>query len=821
MEAVESNRPEADEPVGRPRGVDVTVVSFAVLGLSIILLVLVGNYWLPTMSDEYSVDASYRHFMNAAVGGPYAYGPDIVFTHGPLGFLAFADVHPFATPLRLVINTICAATAISLYAYLFTPPGAMRSPLYLLAVVGSVLLILATNLLAPLMLYSGIVMLLAAALFGAPYRTFPGCQEMLLLLAAVAAFSKFSNFGLSLAIVGLFATYDAVRNRRIPWILPKYLAILAVVWMAAGQPLLALPDFVLNNFHLSSQYGSGIAQMGPRDQEVALLALFVVIGLGMSAAIFYTMWRRDGWWAAIPTLAFGAFIYGGMKVGFVQYSTGHLEQGFLILSLLAFVVGIAIAPLLEGKRKGIGLGAFLAVPFVALMGIQSWVDQAPWNRILGIPQKVMVATGDIGTILAQPTAFQKLYDEGFDRIRAQNPIPQREGTYDIFPDNQTLLLANRLDYSPRPAFEAIITVSTRLMDLNIAHMRSEKAADNILYYPDNSDGRLPAIVDGQLLPELWTRYDVDELAGRSALLKRRETPGSYRMEVIREETIGLLDPWVLPDFAGPVWVKAEIRLSALGRLAAFLYKIPPIRLEVTTYAGHKEYGGVVAAVAEGGFLLSPTMNATSEFMSVPDLAMNGLAPSDSYRVKQAQILDPGIAKLLYESEIHIVYERIVIERPDPFYAPVGAAADQSAIVAAILRNASAPNMRTINVSHEGNTIPAIRSAGAFKATGSAPAGATGLSFIVHIDGDAGPKADEGFKPTPDGIDVAVVFRDAGGAELERQAHTIDPSLSKDVRDPTRITFSAPSGAVQFEIDVSERTNGAYDSASFYDFQWAQ
>ena len=215
------------------------------------------------------------------------------------------------------------------------------------------------------------------------------------------------------------------------------------------------------------------------------------------------------------------------------------------------------------------------------------------------------------------------------------------------------------------------------------------------------------------------------------------------------------------------------------------------------------------------------MNTTSEFISVPDLAMNGLPPADSYRVRQAQIVETGLLAMLYDPKIHLVYERIVIDRPDPFYAPTGVTAQQAAIVAMLMRNANAPGSRIINLTHEGDTIPALRSAGGFKTRGDVPKGAVTLSFLVHIDEEAGPKADEGFKPKPDGIEIALIFRDANGAEIGRQLSTIDPSVDRDVRAPTKVSFELPTGIAQFDMEVSERTNGAYDSASFYDFEWAQ
>ena len=70
--------------------------------------------------------------------------------------------------------------------------------------------------------------------------------------------------------------------------------------------------------------------------------------------------------------------------------------------------------------------------------------------------------------------------------------------------------------------------------MNAAHLRSDRAADHILFDVWTIDGRFPTQDDSLSWPELLTRYDIKRVAGRYILMKKSVTPRHYELTPITE-----------------------------------------------------------------------------------------------------------------------------------------------------------------------------------------------------------------------------------------------------------------------------------------------
>src|SRR5207244_2766799 len=131
----------------------------------------------------------------------------------------------------------------------------------------------------------------------------------------------------------------------------------------------------------------------------------------------------------------------------------------------------------------------------------------------------------------------------------------------------------------------------KLAELNAAHLRSDRAADHILFDVWTIDGRYAAQDDSLSWPELLTRYDIKRVAGQYILMEKSVTPRQYKLTPIGETVARFDEAIEVPSMiGGPVWVKIDIRRTLYGNIIAMLFRPPRVSLTVVTRSG-RTYGG--------------------------------------------------------------------------------------------------------------------------------------------------------------------------------------------------------------------------------------
>jgi hypothetical protein len=244
-----------------------------------------------------------------------------------------------------------------------------------------------------------------------------------------------------------------------------------------------------------------------------------------------------------------------------------------------------------------------------------------------------------------------------EALRAKTPLPQLTGATDIYSYDQAIVFAHRYPYQPRPVIQSYAAYTPELAAMNAAHLRSARAARNVIFRIAPIDGRFPALEDGLSWPELLTRYDLRAVTDRFAILEKSDAPRSYQLRPVRRqlvrfgEVVGLS---VRSEF--PVWVEFGIRPTLAGRMASVLHKPPVLMIKVTTESGRASEHRLVPGMAKAGFLLSPLINDHLDFAALAiadrskldrervatfELAIgNGFSPEAMY--------EPSVALSVYE-----------------------------------------------------------------------------------------------------------------------------------------------------------------------------
>lgn len=513
------------------------------------------------------------------------FGPEVSFTYGPLGFLRAQHAHGDLPAALLAWRTAgmlaLAATLVALVAPL---PRARRALLGVAliafwndentAVVCATLLVVAWLL---------------------PARPRPWWQVgVAVAWLAVLSHIKLTHLAHALCGIGVAAVTLAARGdgRRAVAVLGTFAAAFVAIWLAAGQALTNLPTYLHQGWHIASGFsrGMGVNELSWHVWLAGQVVVGALVLAGLSAA------RRRATWPALAFLFAAWFMV--WKHGFTR-ADGHVV-GFFVTTLL---LSLALPPHL-GARRWTWLDA---CPLLCVVGLASF-DASIVGRL---PRVVGERLSSGARALLRP----EVRDDGrsgLDRPDLRAAIGR--GTVDLLGWDQALVLANDLEYTPRPVFQSYSAYSGPLLRQNLAFFRSERAPGFVIARLQSIDGRFPTQDDGLVLAELPRRYEPLSWTSHDILLRRRGGDrGPETRELLLDRAVELGEEVTLPATRDrALWLRVEVEPTLRGRLRTLLVNEGRLNLVVTDDAGTTREHRLIPAMAEEGFVIQPLIEQQSE-----------------------------------------------------------------------------------------------------------------------------------------------------------------------------------------------------------------
>jgi hypothetical protein len=288
--------------------------------------------------------------------------------------------------------------------------------------------------------------------------------------------------------------------------------------------------------------------------------------------------------------------------------------------LLIGLMGLTVAwPILQGMGERARLmGGVLGIIVLTYASVAFNLcvpEKGLFSRFAGTldPRVVLSPT----QLIYNASGLKAAYENRFTEIRAEYPLPELNGGVDVYPWDQVIIFAHGWRYAPRPVFQSYSAYTPELAEMNAAHMRSDYAADNLLFAVRTLDGRFPSLDDGCSWPELLTRYDVRGAAKDFVLLKKSALPREYHLVPLKDSPIRFAEPVALPTAGnGPIWAKLEINQTTLESLISAFYKPPSLTLAVSLRGGQRFYFRLIPGMARSGFLLSPLINDNASYVAL-------------------------------------------------------------------------------------------------------------------------------------------------------------------------------------------------------------
>ena len=585
--------------------------------LLLFVLCLLTVVWLSPGLPYPEQDSAWVVALNQAVADRLRFGRDVIYPLGPWGNVYAGQYHPATDGLMLAGG---AVVALALAFGLSVLARGSRRWVVLLAP----LLIATVGQRDPVFITMPLLLLAVAVTVAWPGPPDPrdewpakwraGALVLLTISCALLALIK-GTFGTQAApMVGL-AVLALLSNRR-HWLAALLLACYATslvgFWLLAGQRLIDLSAYITTMPVVISVYSEGLALGGPAS-DIAVYLWGVV-------ALLWLLWggRPPSERGDILLLSLGLLftLFVAFKSGFVR----HDEHALIAAGTLAMMPVVLVAQLRPRQ-----LAAAVLVTLSALVFISHHYAGYEWPSFTRGRDRLMMATSGAWTRIADPGRLQRLFDADMAAVRTAMPLPHVAGPTDIYSSGQMILLANGLEWSPRPALQSVTVLGETLAKADLNHLEgadgSHPPVQNVFYRVESEDNRLRSTEDGLSWRALLTEFRVAgyDRALDMALLRRQSgarggaLPGAELLNGQYRLGEGVELP-ILPT--GVAWATLDLEPTLAGRLASLLFRPPVLTITIRYANGPVEQFRLVSALARAGFLLTPRILHTTDMLSM-------------------------------------------------------------------------------------------------------------------------------------------------------------------------------------------------------------
>lgn len=616
---------------------------------ALLMLPLVAAHLGPLRASVTSegLDPSWMAALADAAARGAAFGRDIVFTGGPLSALYTGFFEPaMAWPIAGfgLVGTV-ALTVVA--GYLIAQRG-WPAALALVVVLGTGVLLRDTMALLP-------ALLLVLLLTGDP-RPGPMVRLAALAAGAVFALAKFSTVPL-LILACLLADLLALSRRQWPWHSLASVALIALAFSLAGQNPLALGDWVRGSLETSAGYSAAMSLPGRPLELAAWTALTGILGATV-LRLALSDWRRGErcvFAIAAEVTILAGFLFLALKTGFVRHDL-HSLIGWGCLSIAAALIGTSPAARRDPPTATIAL----AIAVLALLPGPALVQRTLIPDYSAQPLATARAAQEAGEVLLRflryPTGWKREAEVRLAAARASlrssHPLPAIDGTIDMVPSNQALLIAHGLAYRPRPTVQEYTSYAPWLIARNRAHFEGPHAPVNLLMQPGSIDSRHPASAEGALWPLILSRYEPVERIRDMILLRRRDTavPVPSGPPIMIEAKFDEDVP--LPVGQAAVLMAAVIKPTPAGRLMDFLFRPPIVTLSTIDADGRRSLWRAVPGMMSEGMVISPTVTTADDFR---DLALGRMDRTDWSRPVAIRLSSGILGGIAYGRSVTVTF----------------------------------------------------------------------------------------------------------------------------------------------------------------------
>jgi hypothetical protein len=346
------------------------------------------------------------------------------------------------------------------------------------------------------------------------------------------------------------------------------------------------------------------------------LAAFLIFAAVFGAIVLSPLIRKVHSGSAAGHLLIAAvlvvFGFVGFKAGFVR-PPEHTDISWGVLA----IAGAAYTAVMAETKLRWFIAAMSAVSLVIAFELPQGVTG------LAIPQTITERLQVIGFSLTQLSdlalnpwgwlrAQEANMEQGRATVRAAIPLPHLAGSVDILPSMQSGVIAAGLQYRPRFAVQDYIGYRSALINENHRSWFGPRSPDFILFALGPIDGRLPALSEGALWPDLLRYYEPFQRTDGFAVLRRRRVVSPPLLSNSVTRVVRLGDWFELG--VDPIFLALDVRPNAFGMALDVLFKPPAVNLRIRFEDDSETVYRIIPEIARAGFVASPFVQTADDYL---------------------------------------------------------------------------------------------------------------------------------------------------------------------------------------------------------------
>ena len=559
--------------------------------ICLIIAILLTLWLLPIYSDGLSevmlkngpVDGSMKIGLNWLNTLDLKFGKDIVFTYGPLFFLANNYVLSFNEPIIIFAN-IFNIILWFLVLFLLSLNIAKRldfndskarivSHTVLIAAFISILNIFIG--LSELLLLTSFLILFNVLEDESANKIKYFWLVTASFFLSIISLIKFVYFVISIAfiLIAIIVFLIAKKYLHLAPLLAGYVFFYLLFWVLLQKSFGSLFLYIKNSLIITFGYSENVQRFGAGWEAKFDLLFVVLLFLLWVGILMYGIIKKNKsiifyFLLSLPVLF---LIY---KQGFMRADYFHTQEYFrFVIYLLIFTI------LIFSKRLWKIFPIFLILFILALPFRSAYDTYSIREQLANNSHALSEATRIFLPWKADIEKTKIIEDK--QKLKQDNPIGANlisrikdNETVDIFTYEIYQLYINDLNWSPRPVFQSYNAYNPSLDEMNASHFRKINAPEKIIYRILGTDDRYSIYDEPKVFMELLKNYDfVDYDTNGFGLLEKRETAINFEQETVSKDAGEIGRQIKVPDVKdGYLFCKLDINQSLFGKFKNLIYK---------------------------------------------------------------------------------------------------------------------------------------------------------------------------------------------------------------------------------------------------------
>ncbi len=431
---------------------------------------------LATLGPSPGLDQGYLTGLSMAHVDGLRWGPDIVHTFGPLGYLYL----PRAFSGEIVaLSIVYHALVYSSFFAVVIWQLRHRYGAYV-AVAGSFVLFCLLRLDAPEETTMTAVLVGASFLVGEFSPRIERWVPVLFGAAAAIQLLVKTNSGVLIAVMGLWISLvTPERWRRLLEFAGAFLAVFVAAWLSLGQSLADVPLWLIRTGSVISGYASAMGVGSPGQNWVYYVGLVLLFAVLMLAVVGLELERGTRSWPLLVFALFSSwFIFKSAMVRF------HVFYFFVFLVVL--IVALPWRPAWRGPALVVLIATIVIIPEVIKLPTDFWITR-PTN-FHGFFQELHAGVSQAQRDTALTGARLN--------VKRADPIPDKlirlVGAEPVHVDSleTSVAWAYSLNWRPVPAFQSYLAYTQRLDEANADRLLDPDGPTRVLRHKEVAiDGR--------------------------------------------------------------------------------------------------------------------------------------------------------------------------------------------------------------------------------------------------------------------------------------------------------------------------------------------